>query len=908
MKRLVRSVISIATSSVAHHLKKALLITVSVVAAAVPAWRGAAAEGPVRAYPGVILSRGGDSLDGEQALSAQSFSALSLKADRLSPNALLILPQSVSQAEMRVAAAASDAAITCESASVRSAMRSLGSGVTCSPNHELRIVREPNDPKFSEMYAPAMMRLREAWDLTTGSDELVVQVIDTGIKANHPDLAANMFINRGEVAGNGIDDDRNGYIDDVHGINAIEGSGNPDDDHRHGTHVAGTIGAVSNNGVGVTGVAWNVRLSPCKFLSASGSGSSADAIRCLDYGVDLKRRGVNVVASSNSWGGGGFNPALLDAIRRSEAAGILFVAAAGNDNENNDMFPHYPSSYGQRSDVQGVIAVASVDSASRRSSFSNFGRNSVHLAAPGSGILSTCNGRAGCIRTPGQDPLYAIFSGTSMATPQVTGVLVLAQSVCSRPFSIAEKRRILLETVTSTAALADITVTGGIVNARAAVELARTICAGGGEPPVPPTETSAPPTVTVTPAPPTATVTPAPPTATAVPSVSPSPAPIPGKTPPPTQTPAPSPGPGKTPPPGRTIAPTRTPTATASATPTQDTPRPTATPTATAIPTRPTPGVELVCSPPIDFSAGQFTRMTGGVEANTGTLAADGTGFESVGAVVASYMLPESVTVDDRTVLRVTVSSRGPGDRHTLGFEDDDVFTHEKAFIWAALDPYDGPNYFGLPNYHGCYNETCWAVEGEPFDPPRPWGFSQRLDIPVGLFLEPGRTYDRLATANSGGHAKVESVQVCRATASLRPARRHCPTWVKYRPATREIFGLTFFPEVTGRLGLGRMHVTSIKAGTSDAPLSVEVPFTREDQFRRLFPQWETRVRDREFELFHAVVPDSIPDSELEQMTIRLEYENLCQPRGLTCIGGRWGSCISPNNLGMVPITRKIRP
>ena len=171
----------------------------------------------------------------------------------------------------------------------------------------------------------------EAWDITTGSNDVVVAVIDTGVDYNHQDLAANIFQNTADCNNNGVDDDGNGHIDDCHGIDAVNGDSDPMDDHGHGTHVAGIIGAVGNNGIGVAGVAWNVKILPCKFLDATGSGFLSDAIACLDYVAAMKDRGVNIVATNNSWGGGSFSQALSDAIDAQMQRGILFVAAAGND-------------------------------------------------------------------------------------------------------------------------------------------------------------------------------------------------------------------------------------------------------------------------------------------------------------------------------------------------------------------------------------------------------------------------------------------------------------------------------------------------------------------------------------------------------------------------------------------------
>jgi subtilisin-like proprotein convertase family protein len=223
-----------------------------------------------------------------------------------------------------------------------------------------------------------------------------------------------MWTNPGEIPGNGVDDDGNGYVDDIHGWNTITESGDPIDDHGHGTHCSGTIGAIGHNGIGVAGVNWSVKIIAIKFLNSGGSGTTGDAIEAINYILALKNNGVNIRVLSNSWGGGGYSQGLYDAINATNNVGILFVAAAGNDGLDNDTFPHYPSSY----DNENVVAVANTDHNDNLSSLSNYGTNSVDLAAPGSSILSTLPGN-----------LYGFGSGTSMATPHVAGVAALLLSV-----------------------------------------------------------------------------------------------------------------------------------------------------------------------------------------------------------------------------------------------------------------------------------------------------------------------------------------------------------------------------------------------------------------------------------------------------------------------------------------------
>lgn len=296
------------------------------------------------------------------------------------------------------------------------------------PDYLVHAGATPDDPSFGSQWGlhntgqvpgtvDADIDAPEAWDVTTGSANITIAVIDTGIDYRHADLEANLHRNEPECTPNGLDDDGNGAIDDCHGIDALNHDADPMDDHGHGTHVAGTIGAVGNNGVGVAGVAWNVRLLPCKFLGADGTGSISGAIACLEYVHAARARGVNVVATNNSWSGGDYSQALFDAIAEQQQAGILFIAAAGNGSSLNgardiDFFPIYPASYGRW--LSNVIAVAALDAYATPAEFSNVGRQTVHLLGPGEEILSTAPGNA-----------YAMKSGTSMATPHVSGATAL---------------------------------------------------------------------------------------------------------------------------------------------------------------------------------------------------------------------------------------------------------------------------------------------------------------------------------------------------------------------------------------------------------------------------------------------------------------------------------------------------
>ena len=284
------------------------------------------------------------------------------------------------------------------------------------PNAKITTNAIPNDPSFPKLYAlnnsgqtggkfDADIDASEAWDYTTGTGQTVVAVIDTGVDYNHDDLRANIWVNSGEIAGNGLDDDGNGYIDDLHGYDFANNDSNPMDDNGHGTHVSGTIGAVGDNGLGVVGVNWHTKIMALKFLDESGSGYLSNAIRALDYAVANGAR-----LSNNSWGGGGYEATLGMAIARASSVGHIFVAAAGNSASNNDVTASYPASYA----YDNVVAVAATDQNDNLASFSNYGASTVDIAAPGVSIYSTLPGNS-----------YGSYSGTSMATPQVAGALSL---------------------------------------------------------------------------------------------------------------------------------------------------------------------------------------------------------------------------------------------------------------------------------------------------------------------------------------------------------------------------------------------------------------------------------------------------------------------------------------------------
>jgi subtilisin family serine protease len=319
----------------------------------------------------------------------------------------------------------------------------------------------PNDPKFDLTWAMlnlgqsdpkgqpgkkgADIGATKAWKLTTGSDEVKVAVIDTGVDYLHEDLKNNILVNTKEIPNNGIDDDGNGYIDDVYGYNFAEDKPNAMDDNRHGTHCAGTIGAEGNNNLGVAGVNWKVKILPVKFLTAKGSGSLEGAIKAIEYATKM---GVQVM--SNSWGGGNYSKALEEAIVKAKNKGILFVAAAGNESNNNDKRATYPAGF----KVDNVISVAAISNQDKRASFSNYGQKTVHIAAPGVNILST---------VPMDKGKYAVFSGTSMATPHVAGAAALLWSV-NKNMTYKDIKERLISTVDKVAELETTSISGGRLN------------------------------------------------------------------------------------------------------------------------------------------------------------------------------------------------------------------------------------------------------------------------------------------------------------------------------------------------------------------------------------------------------------------------------------------------------------
>jgi subtilisin family serine protease len=338
------------------------------------------------------------------------------------------------------------------------------------PNYLLNIASVPNEAWFPSLWglfnngqpingvsgvAGADIDVVEAWNVTTGSRAIVVGVVDTGIDYNHPDLAANIWSAPREfqvTIGGVVITCGAG----THGFNAITNTCNPFDDQSHGTHVAGTIGANGNNGVGIAGVNWTASMMGLKFLGASGSGSTANAIKAIEFAIQAKAvlgADADVRILSNSWGGGGYSQSLRNEIDAAHASDILFVAAAGNNAGNNDAVPHYPSSY----PTANMISVAATTNRDQRATFSNWGAASVHIGAPGQAILSTVPNNG-----------YAYFNGTSMATPHVAGAAALVLAACP-PMPTATLKAAILDSADPVAAMAGLTTTGGRLNVNSAV-------------------------------------------------------------------------------------------------------------------------------------------------------------------------------------------------------------------------------------------------------------------------------------------------------------------------------------------------------------------------------------------------------------------------------------------------------
>lgn len=334
---------------------------------------------------------------------------------------------------------------------------------------------------------------------------MVAAVLDTGIDYNHPDLIDNIWVNPAEIPNNGLDDDGSGYVDDLRGVNVITDSVDPMDDQGHGTHVAGIIAGRGNNTRGVAGVSWSSRLLPIKFLNSNREGSIANAIKAINYVTTLKRAGRNIVVINNSWTTTEYSAALGAAVADAATAGIVFVTSAGNasgggSGTSNDTTPQYPANFSS----SNVISVAAVDSGVTLASYSNYGEQTVHIAAPGHQIASTM-----------RNSTYSYLSGSSMAAAQVSGVTLLAQARCNGSLQMVLLRSAVVNTGTVYASLAGKVASASIVNGAEAIRIAAQLCAPTPTPTPSPVPTVAPtpshtPTVTPTPEPLPPGVTPTP--------------------------------------------------------------------------------------------------------------------------------------------------------------------------------------------------------------------------------------------------------------------------------------------------------------------------------------------------------------------------------------------------------------
>lgn len=313
------------------------------------------------------------------------------------------------------------------------------------PVFEVKAEMKPNDPMTSGRKG---LELESAWDMTTGNANVIIGVSDTGVNVDHEDLKENIWINKKEIPGNGIDDDRNGFVDDINGWNFYSNTAQSKDDHNHGSHVAGLAAAVGNNGKGAAGATWHAQLMSLKFLSRSGSGTTEGGIETILYAV---RNGAHIINAS--WGGGDFSQGLMDAIQYAGENNVLFVCAAGNESSNVDHSPHYPSGY----NLPNMLVVAATDGPRSLASFSNYGQTRVHVAAPGVDLMS-----AGA-----RGNSYVQMSGTSMASPLAAGVAALVLS--QRPDLSTKDLKNALMNSASTSNKSR-TAAGGTLSAKVAIE------------------------------------------------------------------------------------------------------------------------------------------------------------------------------------------------------------------------------------------------------------------------------------------------------------------------------------------------------------------------------------------------------------------------------------------------------
>ena len=312
----------------------------------------------------------------------------------------------------------------------------------------------PNDPLLSQQTAlavsgPGTVLAQTAWDKRTNCSK--VAVLDTGMQYTHPDLKDNVWHNKHEVDDNGKDDDKNGYVNDYYGLNAIAGKGNAEDKDGHGTHVSGIIGGRGNNALGVSGLCWEATVMPVKFMNSKGQGSTSDAVAGMEYAIQTGAKIIN-----NSWGGTAKSQSLANEIERAEDKGVLIVVAAGNNSQDIDKDPFYPADYTNGN----ILCVAAITATNALASFSDFGSKNVDLAAPGNDILSTY-----------PTSTYKVLSGTSMATPYVTAAAAMLRQQ-NNDLTYSKLRSLIKAHVTPNAALAGKSVTGGQLNVPGALSAA----------------------------------------------------------------------------------------------------------------------------------------------------------------------------------------------------------------------------------------------------------------------------------------------------------------------------------------------------------------------------------------------------------------------------------------------------
>lgn len=309
----------------------------------------------------------------------------------------------------------------------------------------------PNDKEYGKLWGMKKISAEKAWDTHTDASNIILFLTDSGINLKHSDIKDNLWTNSKEIPGNGKDDDNNGYVDDVHGIDSAEGTGNPSDRIGHGSHCACTIAGRGNNGFGVAGVAWKLQIASCKSFSNDGKGQSSWQAKCFDYMIGLKKRGEKIMVTNNSWGSPMHDPNIKAAFEAAESMGIIHAVAAGNSGNNNDTSGSamFPGSY----DLESIISVVWTGRDDTKDRRSNYGKKNTDLAAPGSRVYS-CHGTKN---------KHYLSDGTSMAAPHVAGALALMRSY-ARAANLATIRKTLLDNVDKVPSLARYTATGGRLN------------------------------------------------------------------------------------------------------------------------------------------------------------------------------------------------------------------------------------------------------------------------------------------------------------------------------------------------------------------------------------------------------------------------------------------------------------